>query len=65
MRSRMSRISASRFGVHTSCIRDIEVGGSGNDDDERSTLQAGAGEDGGCGEPKDQDHCHFNPLIYL
>jgi hypothetical protein len=33
MSSRMTRISASRFGAHTSCIRDIEVGGSCNDDD--------------------------------
>jgi len=47
MRSRMTRISASRFGAHTSCIRDIEVGGGCNDEDEQSTLQANAGEDGG------------------
>ena len=39
MRSRMTRISASRFGAHTSCIRDMEAGGSGDDgDDERSAL---------------------------
>ena len=41
MRSRMIRISASRFGAHTSCIRDMEVGGSDddNDGDGRSTLR--------------------------
>jgi len=38
MRSRMTRISASRFGAHTSCIGDMGVGGSGGDDDERSAL---------------------------
>ena len=43
MRSRMTRISASRFGAHTSCIRDMEVGGGGGSDDERPTLRASAG----------------------
>ena len=56
MRSRMTRISASRFGAHTSCIRDMAVGGSDNDDDEWPTLQADAGEDGGGNEPKGGDH---------
>jgi len=49
MRSRMTRISASRFGAHTSCIRDIDVGRSCNGGDERSVLQASAGDDGGGG----------------
>jgi hypothetical protein len=61
MRSRMTRISASRFGAHTSCIRDIEVGGSGDDNDERLTLRASAGEDGGGNGPTDGDH--FQALL--
>ena len=64
MRSRMIRISASRFGAHTSCIRDIEVGGSG-DDDEWSTLQASAGEDRGGDGPKAEITFASVSLIHL
>jgi len=55
MRSRMTRISASRFGAHTSCIRDMEVGGCGDDDDERTTLRTSVGKDGGGDGRKDGD----------
>ena len=56
MRSRMTRISASRFGAHTSCIRDMGVGGGDNDDDdERSTLRTSAGKDDGGDGRKDGD----------
>ena len=65
MRSRMTRISASRFGAHTSCIRDMEDGGSGGDDDERSTLRASAGRDGGGDRRKSGDHFRFSSLIHL
>jgi len=66
MRSRMTRISASRFGAHTSCIRDMGASGSGgDDDDERSTLRAGAGKDGGGDGRKDGDHFRFSSLIHL
>jgi len=54
MRSRMTRISASRFGAHTSCIRDMEVGGGGGWlyvftqwRRAAAALDKGSGEDGG------------------
>jgi len=61
----MTRISASRFGAHTSCIRDMEVDGSGGGDDERPTLQASAGRDGGGDRRKGGDHFRFSSLIHL